>query len=279
MKEHNPMDFWLDLPFRTAKPRRSGLTMVIDNGLPTGQFVDSVVSNAGLIDVIKFGWGTAVVTADLQHKIDVLHDHDIRFSFGGTLFEKFVSQGRFEAYLRMCHHYGADLVEVSNGTIDLSNTEKASYIRRCAGEFPVVSEVGFKDDDRSEAFSGDLWVEAVAEDLEAGAEMVITEARESGRAGICDASGDLRFDVIEEILASGVDPDDLLFEAPTKALQAWFVTRIGANVNLGNVGPTDVIGVETLRLGLRSDTLGNYDVPGDHDGAGRELAGRESSLA
>jgi phosphosulfolactate synthase len=257
-----PMDGWLDLPFRTAKPRRSGLTMVIDNGLPTGQFADAVVSNADLIDVVKFGWGTAMVTADLQDKIDVVHDHDIRFSFGGTLFEKFVSQGRFEAYLRLCHRYGADLIEVSNGTIDLSATEKAAYVRRCAGEFPVVSEVGFKDADRSEAFSGAMWVEAVAEDLEAGAQLVITEARESGSAGICNAAGELRFDVIEEILASGVDPDVLLFEAPTKALQAWFVTRVGANVNLGNVAPADVIGVETLRLGLRSDTLANYDAPG-----------------
>jgi phosphosulfolactate synthase len=250
---------WLELPTRTTKPRSSGLTMVIDSGLPTGSFVDAIESNAELIDIVKFGWGTAMVTRDLARKIAVVHDHGIKFSFGGTLFEKFVSQGRLAAYLQLCHHYRADIIEVSNGTFDLSNREKAAYIRRCAAEFPVVSEVGSKDSDRADAFSSAMWIEAIGEDLDAGARMVITEARESGRSGICQSDGELRFEVIEDILASGIDPDDLLFEAPNKTLQTWFVTRIGANVNLGNVAPADVIGVETLRLGLRSDTFSNYD--------------------
>jgi phosphosulfolactate synthase len=253
------MDSWLDLPSRSAKPRTAGLTMVIDNGLPTGLFTDAVVSSAELIDVVKFGWGTAMVTADLQHKIDVLHDHEVRFCFGGTLFEKFVSQDRFASYLELCRRYGADLIEVSNGTIEMSNTVKAGYIRACRDELPVFSEVGFKDPGRSDELSTSMWVDAIGEDLDAGAELVITEARESGSAGICDADGDLRFEVIEGILASGIDPGDLLFEAPTKTLQAWFVIRVGADVNLGNVAADDVIGVETLRLGLRSDTFSNYD--------------------
>jgi phosphosulfolactate synthase len=252
---------WLELPDRTHKPRTTGLTMVIDNGLPTAAFVDAINSNAELIDVVKFGWGTAMVTRDLDRKIAAVHDAGIRFSFGGTLFEKFVSQGRLDAYLDLCRRFGADLIEVSNGTIDLSDKVKSAYIRRCAEVLPVVSEVGSKDSDRADHFTSAMWIEAIGDDLEAGAELVITEARESGSSGICDANGDLRFEVIEDILTSGIDPEDLLFEAPNKSLQAWFVTRVGANVNLGNVAPADVIGVETLRLGLRSDTFHNYDDP------------------
>jgi phosphosulfolactate synthase len=251
----------LELPGRTSKPRATGLTMVIDNGLPTAAFIDAVTSNAELIDVVKFGWGTAMVTRDLERKIAAVHENGIRFSFGGTLFEKFASQGRLRAYLDMCHHFAADYVEVSNGTLDMSNAAKAAYIRQCAEEFPVVSEVGSKDNDRADAFTSSMWIDAIGEDLAAGARMVITEARESGSSGICDANGDLRFSVIEDILAAGIDASDLLFEAPTKSLQTWFVTRIGANVNLGNVAPADVIGVETIRLGLRSDTFHNYNAP------------------
>jgi phosphosulfolactate synthase len=270
---------WLDLPARPGKPRATGLTMVIDNGLPTGLFVDAVTSVAELIDVVKFGWGTALVTPDLDRKIGVLHDHGIRFSFGGTLFEKFVSQGRLDAYLALCRRYRADLIEVSNGTIELSNEAKARYVHRCAAELPVVSEVGFKDPDRAEAFSSSMWIDAIAEDLEAGAELVITEARESGSSGICQADGELRFAVIEDILGSGITPDDLLFEAPNKSLQAWFVTRIGANVNLGNIAPTDVIGLETLRLGLRSDTFHNNATPGPMASKARLAAPREAFVA
>jgi phosphosulfolactate synthase len=251
----------LVLPMRTDKPRAAGLTMVIDNGWPTGAFIDAIASNAELIDVVKFGWGTAMVTRDLDQKIAAVHDHGIRFSFGGTLFEKFASQGRLGAYLEMCRHHGADMIEVSNGTLDMSNAAKAAYIRQCAQEFPVVSEVGSKDNDRADAFTSSMWIDAIGEDLQAGAQMVITEARESGSSGICDADGHLRFGVIEDILAAGIDPTDLLFEAPTKSLQTWFVTRIGANVNLGNVSPADVIGVETIRLGLRSDTFHHYNAP------------------
>lgn len=245
----------LELPARTVKPRRTGITAVIDNGLPTELFVDAISSYGDLVDVVKFGWGTALVTGDLDRKIAALRRHDVRFCFGGTLFEKFVSQHRFEAFVDLCRRTRVDLVEVSNGTITLPNSAKAAYIRACAEEFVVVSEVGFKDAERSGRLSPSMWVEAIREDLAAGAQLVITEARESGRSGICRADGELRFGLIEDILASGIDPDLLLFEAPTKELQAWFVDRIGANVNLANIAPIDVIGLETLRLGLRSDTL------------------------
>jgi phosphosulfolactate synthase len=250
---------WLDLPARSGKPRTAGLTMVIDNGLPTGLFADAVASSAAHIDIVKFGWGTCMVTADLDSKIGVLADHGIRFCFGGTLFEKFVIQGRFDGFLEFCRHWRCDLVEVSNGTIPLSNPDKADYIRRCASEFFVTSEVGFKDQARAEEMSSAQWVDCIAEDLAAGAGLVITEARESGRSGMCRPDGRLRAGLVETILAGGTDADRLLFEAPTKDLQAQFVTLLGPNVNLGNVSLGDVIALETLRLGLRGDTLLHFE--------------------
>jgi phosphosulfolactate synthase len=245
----------LDLPFRPAKPRALGITMVIDNGLPTGAFRDYVASTAGLIDVVKFGWGTVVVTPDIGAKIAALEEHGIDFFFGGTLFEKHVLQDRFDEYQVFCRAWGCRVVEVSNGTVALSNEEKASYVAKLSGEFTVFSEVGLKDTARSERMEAWDWVEYIRQDLDAGASLVIAEARESGRSGICHADGKLRSDVLDAILGSGIDVDRLLFEAPTKDLQAAFIRRIGPNVNLGNVAPGDVIGVETLRLGLRSDTL------------------------
>jgi phosphosulfolactate synthase len=233
--------------------------MVIDNGMPHAMFADAVGSAAPYVDIVKFGWGTALVTENLERKIEVLHDNGVKFSFGGTLFEKFVLQGRFESFLQVCRYFGSDLVEISNGTIPMTALEKATYIRRCAEEFPVVSEVGFKDVQRSERLSPQQWIDAIRLDLDAGAQLVITEARESGKSGMCCSDGSVRDGLIEAILASGVDADDLLFEAPTKALQTHFVTLLGPNVNLGNVAPGEVLGLETLRLGLRSDTLVQFE--------------------
>jgi phosphosulfolactate synthase len=256
----------LRLPSRAHKPRATpgqkggtGLTMVIDGGIPAAHFADLVASAAEYIDFVKFGWGTAVVTSTLRTKIDVLAAHDIGFYFGGTLFEKFLAQDRFDDFRRFCQEYSCRHVEVSNGTIDLSNTEKASYIRKLAGDFTVISEVGFKDAQRSEQLPPSAWVGCIEEDLAAGAALVTLEARESGRSGICRPDGALRFGLIEDVLAAGLDPDSLLFEAPSTALQAYFVTRIGPDVNLGNIPAPAVIGLETLRLGLRADTLAAFD--------------------
>ena len=245
----------LQLPRRAEKPRQTGLTMVIDGGLPPGHFTDLMSSAAEYIDVVKFGWGTAVVTGDLPAKIDVLDAYDIGWYFGGTLFEKFVLQGRFDEFRRFCLEYSCRQVEVSNGTIPMSNSEKASYVRKLADDFTVVSEVGFKDPVRSEQLPPSMWVEYIREDLEAGASLVTLEARESGRSGICRPDGTVRFGLIEDVLASGLSPRYLLFEAPTTALQTYFVTRLGPDVNLGNVPAHGVLGLETLRLGLRADTL------------------------
>jgi len=249
----------LQLPSRAAKPRRTGLTMVIDGGIGVAHFADLVASAAEYIDFVKFGWGTAVVTSGLRAKIDVLTANEIGFYFGGTLFEKFVLQGRFDDFRKFCDAWSCRHVEVSNGTIPLSNSEKASYIRKLTGDFTVVSEVGYKDPGRSEQLPPRIWAEYISEDLAAGASLVTLEARESGRSGICRPDGALRFGLVEDVLASGFSPDRLLFEAPSTSLQAYFVTRLGPDVNLGNVPAPGVIGLETLRLGLRADTLAAFE--------------------
>jgi phosphosulfolactate synthase len=249
----------LHLPSRAAKPRATGLTMVIDGGLPTSLFADLVESAAEYIDFVKFGWGTAIVTSALRTKIDTLAANGIGFYFGGTLLEKYILQGRFDDFRRFCDTYDCRTVEVSNGTIELSNTEKASYIRKLATDLTVVSEVGFKDPIRSEQLPPSAWIGYIREDLEAGAKLVTLEARESGRSGICRPDGALRFGLIEDVLSSGIDQRQLLFEAPTTSLQTHFVTRLGPDVNLGNVPADGVIGLETLRLGLRADTLSVFE--------------------
>jgi phosphosulfolactate synthase len=249
----------LHLPRREEKPRGTGLTMVIDGGIPLGYFTDLVSSAAEYIDFVKFGWGTAVVTSNIHAKIDVLRANEIGFYVGGTLFEKYVLQGRFDDFRKFLIEHSCRHVEVSNGTISLSNSEKASYIRKLADDFTVVSEVGFKDPVRSEQLPPSLWVEYIREDLEAGASLVTLEARESGRSGICRPDGALRFGLIEDVLASEISQESLLFEAPTTALQAHFITRLGPDVNLGNIPAQAVIGLETLRLGLRADTLAAFE--------------------
>jgi phosphosulfolactate synthase len=192
----------LQLPPRASKPRRTGLTMVIDGGIGVAHFADLISSAAEYIDFVKFGWGTAVVTSGLRAKIDVLTANGIGFYFGGTLFEKYVLQGRFDDYRKFCDAWSCRHVEVSNGTITLSNSEKASYIRKLISDFTVISEVGYKDPGRSEQLPPRIWAEYIAEDLAAGA---------------------------------------------------------GADVNLGNVPASGVIGLETLRLGLRADTLAVFE--------------------
>jgi phosphosulfolactate synthase len=249
----------LSLPQRTARPRKSGLTIVIDRGVPTDYFKDVIRSYGHLIDLIKLGWGTALVTEQLQEKVNFAHQNQVGAFFGGTFFEKALLQGELEAYEELCRALHIQYIEISNGSIDLSNKDKARYISRFASNFRVLSEVGYKDEERSRELAPQSWIEFIKQDLDAGATKVIMEARESGRSGICRENGELRYGLISEILSSGIPPEDLIFEAPNKALQVYFVRKLGANVNFANIAPDDVISLETLRLGLRSDTLELYE--------------------
>jgi phosphosulfolactate synthase len=229
--------------------------MMVDGGIPTRSFQDIVESGSEYLDFVKFGWGTAIVTNDLRRKIDILDEAGVDYYFGGTLFEKFVLQDRFDDYREFCQSYGCRFVEVSNGTIRLSGIEKSGYVTKLADDFRVVSEVGFKDAERSEHLAPNRWIEDIHGDIDAGALLVTLESRESGKSGICRPNGELRFGLIEEILASGVPAERLLFEAPSTELQSYFVRRVGTDVNLGNIPSTALIGLETIRLGLRADTL------------------------
>lgn len=265
------IDEHLDLPRRPPKPRHAGISVIIDPGAPTALFEDVIDSHGPLIDFVKFGWGTALVTRELERKIMCLRRKHVDYYFGGTLFEKFMLQGRFEGFRAYCHQHGCRWVEVSNGIIPMSGDDKAGFVAALRADFDVVSEVGFKDAGRSADLPPADWVRCIRDDLEAGASLVMTEARESGRTGICTPDGRPRQAVVEAILGSGLDVRRVVFEAPTRDLQTFFVRRVGPDVNLGNVAMTDVVGLETLRLGLRADTLlegSDWDRPAE----GSEIA-------
>jgi phosphosulfolactate synthase len=234
--------------------------MMIDKGIPTRQFEDLIESHGDHIDFVKFGWGTSVVTKNFQTKLDIVRNAGVDFYLGGTLFEKYVAQDLFLEFRSLCEGYGCSFVEVSNGTIDISNDEKANYVKRLAEDFLVISEVGSKDQATSDIMAPHQWVSYIQADLDAGAALVTLETREGGKGGICRSNGELRYGLIEEILSSKINHGDLLFEAPSTELQTYFVRRVGPDVNLGNIAVSDVIPLETIRLGLRSETLLDFEL-------------------
>jgi phosphosulfolactate synthase len=243
---------FLDLPERSVKPRDRGLTHVLDKGLSTAQ-VDGLMEVAGAaVDIVKLGWGTALVTGNLQAKLARYRAHDVPVVLGGTLTEIALRDGRIEGLIAWCKELGIAHVEVSDGTIDLDTARKREIVAQLAREFTVFSEVGSKDDER--IMAPYRWVEEIQAELEAGAWKVIAEARESGTAGIFRPDGEVRMGLIDEI-AHAIDPAHMIFEAPQRAQQVWFIRRFGSEVNLGNIAPDDVLSLETLRLGLRSDTM------------------------
>lgn len=247
-----PPGAFLDLPSRSAKPREQGLTHVLDKGMSV-RAVDDLVEVAGdSVDIVKLGWGSALATANLTEKLARLRAHGIPVVLGGTLTELAIRQGRVDGLVAYLRELGLDHVEVSDGVIDLDHEDKLALIRRLAGEFRVFSEVGSKDS--ANIMAPYRWVEQIERELEAGAWKVIAEARESGTAGIFRPDGEVRMGLIDEI-AHAVDPARMLFEAPRKEQQVWFLRRFGHEVNLGNIAPSEVLSLETLRLGLRADTL------------------------
>jgi phosphosulfolactate synthase len=241
----------LDLPLRSAKPREQGLTHVLDRGLAVSA-IDALAEIAGeYVDIVKLGWGTAIVTGNLDEKLARYRSHGIPVVLGGTLLELAIAQDRLEPVLSWIAALGLEHVEVSDGTITMPHDEKLELIERLARDFTVMSEVGSKDD--TKIMAPYRWVELIQRELEAGAWKVIAEARESGTSGIYRHDGEVRMGLIDEIIHA-VPPDKLLFEAPQKDQQVWFIRRLGADVNLGNVVPDDVLSLETMRLGLRADT-------------------------
>jgi phosphosulfolactate synthase len=230
--------------------RHVGLTHVLDKGLGPRAWADLLDVAGEHISIVKLGWGTAYVTSNLEQKLDVLRDK--RVVIGGTFFEIVYARDRLDDYKRWLSELGLDHVEISDGTIEIPRERKLELIADFARDFTVLSEVGSKDS--SVEYTVEEWTRWLNEELEAGAWKVITEAREGGTAGIFDSSGGMRTELIAEI-ANVVGPANIVFEAPTKAAQAWFVKQFGPSVNLGNIPPDEVIPLETLRLGLRGDTL------------------------
>jgi phosphosulfolactate synthase len=238
-----------------VKPRARGLTHVIDRGLSVAE-VDNLMEVAGhCVDVVKLGWGTALVSANLKPKLERYAAREVPVVLGGTLTELAIRQGRVEGLVAWLRELGLRHVEVSDGTIALDPALKRELIERLAREFTVLAEVGSKDVDF--IMAPYVWVEQIQRDLEAGAWKVIAEARESGTAGIYRATGEVRTGLIDEI-AHAVDPDRLIFEAPRREQQVWLLKRFGIECNLGNIAPHDVLSLETLRLGLRSDTVDSF---------------------
>ena len=246
------MTDFLTLPERSAKPRATGITHVLDKGLGPGQVQDLLAVAADGIDIVKLGWGTAAVTTNLPAKVAAYQERGVPVCLGGTLLEVVLKQGKLEDYVRWVKSLGIDHVEVSDGTIALDHADKVAVIKRLTKDFTVLSEVGSKSEDV--IFAPKRWVEMILKELDAGAWKVITEGRESGTVGVYHADGAVKEGLIEEI-RDAVDPGQLVFEAPGKKQQVWFIKHFGSNVNLGNIAPEEVISVETLRLGLRGDTL------------------------
>ncbi len=243
---------FLTLPERTIKPRESGLTHVLDKGYSLDQVRQFLEVGSAYVDIVKLGWGTAVVTPNVKEKIALYQSFGIPVCFGGTFFEVCLRQGKFDEYLALVDECGMECVEISDGTITMDEEDKLAILRKLSKRYKVLSEVGSKDE--AVVITPTRWVDSIKRELEAGAWKVITEGRESGTVGIYRPTGDVKDGLLEEI-STTFDISQLLFEAPIKKQQAWFIKQFGPNVNLGNIPPEEVISVETLRVGVRGDTL------------------------
>ncbi len=243
------------IPDRIAKPRQSGLTMVMDKGLSLRQVDDFLSVSSGYVDIVKLGWATSFVTPNLKEKLLIYKSAGIPVYFGGTLFEAFVVRNQFDDYRKLLDTFDLQYAEVSDGSLDMKQDDKLNYIRTLATQVTVLSEVGSKDE--AKIIPPYKWIQQMKAELDAGAWKVIGEAREGGTVGLFRSSGEVRQGLVEEILTQ-VPSEDILWEAPQKEQQVWFVKLLGANVNVGNIAPSEVIGLETIRLGLRGDTFSHF---------------------
>jgi len=247
------------IPVRPAKPRHEGLTMVMDKGLSLREAEDFSSVGSEYTDFVKLGFGTSVITPDVDKKIKVYHKAGMTVYLGGTLFEAFIIRGMFNEYVELIRSAGIKMVEISDGSYEIDHTDKLKYIKTLSKEFTVISEVGSKK--KNIVYSPDQWVDMMKSELDAGSVKVIAEARESGTIGIYNDDGSVNLDLINTI-SKQIGFDKVLWEAPQKSQQAWFIQNFGANVNLGNIAPNEIIALETLRLGLRGDTFFSF-LPAD----------------
>ncbi|MFN9710669.1 MAG: phosphosulfolactate synthase [Bacteroidota bacterium] len=247
------MNFHLNqMPERFVKPRMSGITMIMDKGMSLEETKNFLSIANQHIDIVKFGFGTSYVTPFLREKIQLYKDIGIPVYFGGTLFEAFLIRNQFDDYIKVCNDYGIDYMEVSDGSITIPHSEKCGYIEKLTKYGTVLSEVGSKD--AAHIIPPYKWIELMRAELEAGATYVIAEAREAGNVGIYRGSGEVREGLVQEILTQ-IPGERIIWEAPQKAQQLYFIELLGCNVNLGNIAPTEIIALEAMRIGLRGDSF------------------------
>jgi len=247
------MNFTLSqMPDRNKKPRDHGITMVMDKGLSIEETKNFLSIAEPYVDVVKLGFGTSYVTPNLDKKLEVYHNAKIPIYFGGTLFEAFLIRGQLEDYIRICKEYEVGYMEVSDGSVDIDHKEKCKLIERLTQYGTVLSEVGSKD--AAHIIPPYKWIELMQAELNAGARYVIAEAREAGNVGIYRGTGEVREGLVQEILTK-IPSEKILWEAPQKSQQLYFIELIGANVNLGNIAPNEMIALEAMRIGLRGDTF------------------------
>ncbi len=244
-----------NIPERTKKPRDYGFTMAMDKGLSTKEVENFLEVCSDHVDIVKLGWATSYVTPNLKEKIEVYRSFDIPVYFGGTLFEAFAIRDQVEDYKKVLDKYDLKYCEVSDGSIDLDHGKKCEYIAELSKQVTVLSEVGSKDAEK--IIPPYKWIQLMQEELDAGAWKVIGEARESGNVGLFRSTGEVRSGLVQEILTK-IPFEKIIWEAPQKAQQVWFIKLIGSNVNLGNIAPNEVIPLETIRLGLRGDTFNDF---------------------
>src|SRR3954471_20771259 len=240
------------IPDRNLKPRTSGITMVMDKGLSVNEAKNFLSGAHPHVDIIKLGFGTSFVTPNLEEKLEVYRSYDMPVYFGGTLFEAFLIRNQFEDYISVCKQFGITMMEVSDGSVTIPHAEKCGYIEKLTKYGTVLSEVGSKDE--TNIFPPYKWIELMRAELEAGSSYVIAEARESGNVGLYRGSGEVRQGLVQEILTQ-IPAEKIIWEAPQKAQQLYFLELLGCNVNLGNIAPSEVIPLEAMRLGLRGDSF------------------------
>lgn len=244
-----------NVPERTSKPRQYGFTMAMDKGLSIREVEDFISVGGEHTDIVKFGWATSYVTPNLKEKIKIYHDAGIPVYFGGTLFEAFIVRNQFDDYRRVLDKYNLDYAEVSDGSIELDHDKKCDYITKLSDQVTVLSEVGSKDEEK--IIPPYQWIKLMQAELDAGAWKVIGEAREGGNVGLFRSTGEVRSGLVQEILTK-IPFEKIIWEAPQKEQQVWFIKLLGANVNLGNIAPNEMIPLETIRLGLRGDTFSHF---------------------
>lgn len=244
-----------NIPARPVKPRTDGFTMMMDKGLSLRQTEDFIEVAGAYTDIVKLGWATSFVTPNLKEKLAIYKSAGIPVYFGGTLFEAFVVRNQYEDYKRVLDQYGMEYAEISDGSINIEHEEKCAFISDLSKQVTVISEVGSKD--AKKIFAPYKWIQLMKAEMEAGSWKVIAEAREGGNVGIYRDSGEVREGLVDEILTQ-IPQESIIWEAPLKEQQVWFIKLIGSNVNLGNIAPAEIIPLETIRLGLRGDTFDHF---------------------